>query len=245
MDINSKDSVTGWDQAHLYSPAPRHRRRIILDLLKKLSFENCLDAGCAQAYLLNEIVHRFPTKGYGCDFSTQVIHSNRLRFPECEFAVVDLENGTWPDNKCFDLVVCSEVIEHIEDWQRAVSHIASMAKRYLVLTVPRGNVRKIDKIVGHHRHFEGEELRLHLKQHGFECLRIIRHGFPVHSFYKRAINFLAPEKIYDLFQGKKDYSFFQKCLSHVIYVAFYLNYLFSSGGQLFILAERQHKKETT
>ena len=100
-------------------------------------------------------------------------------------------------------------------------------------------MRAIDKRVGHFRHFEGSELIEALQEQGFHCLRFIRHGFPMHSLYKRLINNIAPEKVYESFQGGKDYSFLQKLLSQILYVSFYINYLFSKGDQVIILAERK------
>ena len=49
---NATNVVAQWDDAHRYTPAPRHRRRLILDLLAGLDFADCLDAGCAQPFLL-------------------------------------------------------------------------------------------------------------------------------------------------------------------------------------------------
>ena len=239
MDKNFREIASEWDHAHRYTPAPRHRRNIILSLLKNLQFKECLDAGCAQPYLLQAIMRKFSVKGYGCDISTKVINENCKRVSNCEFRVLDLEKETWPEQRQFELVVSSEVLEHISDWQSAINNIAKMASHYLLITVPSGRIRKIDKMVGHYRHFEGGELVSQLASQGFKCKRIIRHGFPVHSLYKRMINGVAPDQIYRLFDNGKKYSFAKKMVSHLLYAAFYLNYLFSRGDQLFILAERQ------
>lgn len=234
-----KEIASQWDHAHRYSPAPRHRRKIILRLLKKLSFSDCLDAGCAQPYLLQEIAKKFNVLGYGCDISTQVVKANKQKMPQCDFQVLDLEKECWPNQKQFDLVISSEVIEHIDDWQSAIRNISAMAKRYVLITVPAGRVRTIDKKVGHFRHFEGNELIATLNTQGFRCLRFLRHGFPMHSLYKRLINCIAPNHVYESFQGGKEYSFLQKLFSQFIYILFYVNYLFSDGDQVIVLAERR------
>src|SRR5947209_2086163 len=49
---NARNVVADWDDAHRYTPAPRHRRRLILKWVSGLDFADVLDAGCAQPYLL-------------------------------------------------------------------------------------------------------------------------------------------------------------------------------------------------
>ncbi len=39
------DEVAAWDDAHRYTPAPRHRRRLLLKLIGTLDFSDVLDAG--------------------------------------------------------------------------------------------------------------------------------------------------------------------------------------------------------
>lgn len=235
----SADVAAGWDDMHRYSPAPRHRRKMILKILSKINFDTCLDAGCAQGYLLQQIIAKFPSvKGHGCDLSPLVIEDNKTRFPECTFNVVDIEKNTWPEPKQFDVVICTEVIEHISDWKSAVQHLANMSKHYLLVTVPGGKIRAIDKKVGHYRHFSGDDLVAEIETHGFSCEPIVRQGFPVHSLYKKLINAFAPEEIYAAFSGEKKYSFMQKSISNALYYLFHINYFFNRGEQIFILAKK-------
>lgn len=236
-----KEMAGQWDHTLRYSPAPRHRRIMILRMLRGLQFADFLDAGCAQGYLLQAIKHRYNAKAYGCDISTSVINQNKLRMPDCEFMALDLAKEKWANNKQFDLVVNSEVVEHIKDWKMAINHLASMARHFLLITVPSGKVRTVDKLIGHFRHFEADEMVSEIERHGFICTHVFRHGFPVHSLYRRLIDHIAPFKIHQAFQNGKEYSFVKKMFSHAIYFAFYIDYLFSTGDQLFILAKRQTK----
>lgn len=234
----SNDIAADWDDMHRHSPAPRHRRRIILKLLSNIQFNDYLDAGCAQGYLVHEIAQRHKAKGYGCDLSPLVIADNKKRFPKAEFSVVNIESERWVDNRQFDVVISSEVIEHIADWKAAVNHLANMSRKYLLITVPGGVRRPIDIKVGHYRHFNGSEIISELNTLGFSCEPVIRHGFPIHSLYKRLINFASPDKIYTAFSGETKYSPFQKAVSNFLYYLFYLNDLFNGGEQVFIFAKR-------
>src|SRR4051812_33133193 len=87
---NAPNVVAAWDDAHRCSPAPRHRRRLVLKWVAGLTFADCLDAGCAQPYLLHEIVRRHGCRGYGCDISDRVMDQNRDDPFGCEFRQLDL-----------------------------------------------------------------------------------------------------------------------------------------------------------
>jgi len=235
--MSGENYVASWDDAHRYSPAPRHRRRLIAGWIQGLRFSNCLDAGCAQPYLL-ESLQRRRIAAYGCDISEEVIRRNRTRFPYTRFEQFDLVQQAWPGGRRFDLVVCSEVLEHVGDWGAALANLAKMSRRHLLITVPGGKIRPIDRHIGHLRHFEGAELVTALRNHGLDAIRLRRWGWPMHSIYKRAINGIMPEQVYRTF-GEQRYGFGKKLLSQAINIAFYVNDAFPWGTQLLILSRRQ------
>ena len=228
-------------ESQRYLALPRHRRRIILSLLKSLKFSDCLDVGSAQHDLLDDIKRNFNINTYACDISEAIVNENKIKMPDSEFRVLDIERETWP-NKTFDLVICSEVIEHIVHWEAAVKNLTQMAKHYLLITVPSGKIRKTDLIVGHYRHYQGDELISCLKTNGFKCAELKQHGFPMHSLYKLLINIARPETLYNSFHSKDKYTLVKKGFAHLIYGLFFMDYFFSSGNQLYILAERDDRE---
>jgi SAM-dependent methyltransferase len=240
--IDDKNIAVHWDDAHRFSPAPRHRRRLLLKTIALLDFKNCLDAGCAQLYLLQEIVRRHHVTGYGCDISDQVIASNRSLAPDCNFITLDLATDVWPADRQFDLVLCSEVLEHIPDWKAALRNLARMSRKHLLITVPSGKIRHIDKLVGHHYHFNGQELEAELRSIGFSIKQIRRWGFPFHSLYKILINRFAADQIYASFTGVQ-YGFLRQLFCNALYLLFYLNG-FNSGNQLIVLAQKSSAEGT-
>ena len=236
--MSLENYVASWGDAHRYSPAPRHRRRLIAAWLRGLRFSDCLDAGCAQPYLLEKL-QRHRIAAFGCDISGEVIRRNKIRFPDARFEQFDLVQQAWPGGRRFDLVVCSEVLEHVEDWGAALANLTRMSRRHLLITVPGGKIRPIDRHIGHLRHFEGAELVTALRNHGLDAIRLRRWGWPMHSIYKRAINGIMPEQVYRTF-GEQEYGFWKKLLSQIINIAFYANDIFPWGNQLLILARRQY-----
>lgn len=236
QNANEQNVVAGWHDAHLYSAAPRHRRRIVLDVLAHLEFKDVLDAGCAQGFLLEQITRRFDVAGYGCDISDKVIEENQHRLRGIQFRALDLTRQRWPGDKQFDVVISSEVIEHIPQWQGVVASLAAMSRKHLLITVPTGKIRAMDRLVGHHQHFQGPELRATLEANGFVVDRIWKWGFPMHSLYKRLLSMLPADHLYEQF-ADKPYGAFEKIVSRVLDAAFYLN-VFPAGAQLYVLAHR-------
>lgn len=237
-NVNEKNIVAQWDDAHRYSPAPRHRRRLLLNLIANLGFRDLLDAGCAQPYLLQEVVRRYEVQGYGCDISDRVMAANQASMPGCQFRALDLTREVWPDCRTFDLVISSEVLEHILDWPAALANLVRMSHRHLLITVPGGKRRAMDKMVGHHQHFQGPELLAALEDQGCAIIGVRRWGFPLHALYKQLISLLSPEKLYSSFGGSH-YSPSQRLLSELLYGAFFVNDLFNAGDQLIVLARVQ------
>jgi SAM-dependent methyltransferase len=232
---NATNVVAQWDDAHRYTPAPRHRRRLILNMLRGLDFADCLDAGCAQPFLLRAIVERFGVSGYGCDISDQVIAQNGQSLPHCTFRVLDLTREVWPEGRRFDLVVCSEVLEHLTDWKAAVANLVRMARKKLLITVPSGPIRPMDQMVGHLQHFQGPELCAALEDNGCTIQKVRFWGFPWHSLYKRSISALSPAQLYSTFSGGERYGLGKRLVSHALNLLFYAN-VFNAGYQLFVRA---------
>ena len=227
--------VFGWDEAHRRSPAPRHRRRLVVEAVRGLGVRDCLDAGCGQPYLLAQIQRELGLETYGCDLSDRTMEDSAGSQVASEFRVLDLSRETWPGRR-FDLVICSEVLEHIPDWPEAVANLARMARRYVLITVPTGRVRAMDRMVGHTQHFAGPELLAALRDAGCRPLSVGRWGFPFHSLYRVAISSRA-ERVYDAFSGNHAYGPGRKLLSVALYGLFFANDLFRTGDELIVLAQ--------
>jgi hypothetical protein len=232
--------VAGWTDAHAYSPAPRHRRRIMLNWLRDLSFSSLLDAGCAHADFLRALSLERPDVAlHGCDICRELMDHNAATLPSIHFATVDLTRDKFPKEGTFDVVVTSEVLEHIEDWRHALRNVLAHSNRYVFVTVPAGPRYSIDQRIGHFKHYTVAEMASAVEEEGFRVLRSGYWGFPFHSLYKWAINAFSPEAVYTAF-AERPYGFFKKAFCHLLYLLFLANDLFpSKGGQLLLLAERK------
>jgi SAM-dependent methyltransferase len=237
--VSDHNAAVHWDQAHRYTPAPRHRRRLLFKLIKRLNVSDVLDAGCAQPLLVKRVIDELGIPACGCDISDRVMEQAAREVPRGEFRALDLAHEVWPDGRQFDLVVCSETLEHIADWKAAIANLVVMSSRYVLITVPSGKVRPVDELMGHYRHFEAGDISRALEDAGCETLSSRYWGFPVHSAYRAAVDRFGSDKVYASFAEDKPYSTAQKGASHLLYGLFYANDLFHSGSQLIVLARKR------
>lgn len=239
--IDYNQATPTWEDSHRYGPAPRWRRRILRHIIQGLNVTSVLDAGCAQPFLLLDLqkIDSGELKLSGCDYSQPVVEENKKRHPSIEFFSCNLseENILLEERRSFDCVVCSEVLEHVPDYKIAVSNLCRLSNRYVLITVPSGKIRPIDRAVGHLRHFTKEMISQEFLKNGFEIEYSSYKGFPFHSLYKRMINIGGGIGITNKFSSSK-YGALEKIISDLVYFLFRFN-IAPWGDQLIALAKRK------
>jgi hypothetical protein len=235
MKIDYNLATPSWHDSHLYGPAPRWRRRIIRNMVKKLDVKTCLEAGCAQPFLMLDL-KAMGIKMAGCDISVPVIEDNAKIYSDMDFFVTDLCSNMEVSER-YDLVTCSEVLEHLPDYQKAIQNICKLSEKYIIITVPSGERYPIDENVGHLRHYEPDILVKPLEDNGFKTVKVLKAGFPFHSLYKRLINIGGGSAVSEKYSSNK-YGTFEKLVSTFVYFLFSFN-VFPFGSQLIILAQKK------
>jgi SAM-dependent methyltransferase len=221
---------TKWDDMKRYGPFSRHIRRILKDIIRPLEIESVLDIGCGQGSLLQELCVEFPSiKPYGVDISKSAVELAIQRVPNGRFWVSDISQQ--PLNEKYDLVVCSEVLEHIPDDITTIQNLRQMTDKYLLISAPQGRMRRFERKVGHVRNYAPGELVKKLEENGFVIVSVLEWGFPFYSPLYR--NFLE-------FTGSKgttgEFGRIRKLSSNIIYYLFELNSS-KRGDEIFILAK--------
>jgi SAM-dependent methyltransferase len=223
-----------WSDMLRFYPSGVHRRRMVARWLARLGPRSVLDAGCGAGHMLAALRERLPGAQFiGIDAAAGTIAENRMRLPWGRFEHVDLGRGRLDER--FDAVVCSEVLEHIEDDRRALGNLAAMTGRYLMLTVPAGPIMPLERGFGHLRHYRLRELGDAVESLGLRVLRAEAWGFPWMNLFKRAAN-LRPQSTMSAF-GAGEWSWRKKAVGVALTGLFYCN-LPVGGPQIFLLAER-------
>jgi SAM-dependent methyltransferase len=220
-----------WDDMKKYGPMSRHIRRNIKFLVHSLKFQTVLDVGCGQGSFLAELRTEFPhIKAYGTDISLSGVELARQQVPEGQFWVLDATKERLADK--FDLVVCSEVLEHIPDDLAALQNIAQMTSKYLVVSTVQGRMRPFEVgEVGHVRNYAPGELVRKIEVSGFKVRKVVEWGFPFYSPLYRDFLQLTGSK-----GTTGSFGRMRRLISTAIYYLFMLNSS-KRGDEIFVLAE--------
>jgi SAM-dependent methyltransferase len=206
-----------WDDMKRFGPTSRHTRRLILNLIANLEFASVLDVGCGQGSPLEALAESRPgIELAGIDISVQAVELAKHRLPGATFSALDLTKGSL-DRK-FDLIVCSDVLEHIEDDVAALANMRKMASRWCVISTLQGRMRKFEREVGHVRNYRRGELTSKIEAAGFVIRRQLNWGFPFFSPLYRDILDRVPQGATTGHFGLR-----RRLLSNALYAIFYAN----------------------
>ena len=105
--------------------------------LKALEPTSILDFGCGEGFLTEALATEgAPLNGYiGVDLREDAIEEARTRNPNQKFLVTDLFDPVALDPK-YDVVLASQVLEHLIGPDKFLERLAQLTGRRLILTVP-------------------------------------------------------------------------------------------------------------
>lgn len=221
------------------NPGARHRRRLTLRMLRGVEFDSVLDVGCGSGELLLHLHRARGGRGRwaGADLARETLETNRCAMPWAEFVEFDLVAGPLPDafDSAFDLVLCCEVLEHLDDRARAFEHLAATVRPggTLLVSCPTGRVFETERRFGHVSHPDARELEALGSACGLETERAANWGWPLYRALKWAANVDTDWSMRNF--GSGSYSRTGRWLNHLLYVANFLNLDSRAGCQLFHL----------
>lgn len=113
----------------------KDRNQASLFLLKKHmrldeKFDIVLDTGSRDGLLLRAI-----GEGFGASKLIAIDWHNRIE-NEVEFLSHNLENILPFDDKYFDVVICNDVLEHVEQKKKLFAELLRASKQYVIISLP-------------------------------------------------------------------------------------------------------------
>ncbi|MBU1322451.1 class I SAM-dependent methyltransferase [Patescibacteria group bacterium] len=110
--------------------------RQLFSLIKLKTINSVLDAGCGEGFTLNQFrLNRLGRQLAGIDASTAAVALAKKLHPHFKYAIGNIYHLPYPANS-FDLVVCTEVLEHLQTPQQAIREIQRVSKKYCLFSVP-------------------------------------------------------------------------------------------------------------
>ena len=180
-------------------PVDRKFARISAALASALPCESFLDAGCGDGRHLAALpsLGPVPSRVVGVDIAESILRTaaaaTRAAGVEAELVRANLEALPFPDGD-FDLVLCTQAIEHVLDPPRALGELHRVLRRggtlvistdnsnarvSQVLNAPRAAVVRLLGLAGRrrkvhfpHRSFERAEFEALVRGAGFEVVRM-------------------------------------------------------------------------
>jgi ubiquinone/menaquinone biosynthesis C-methylase UbiE len=131
------DSHSFWDSRY-----HQKRKKRLISLLKSFPHaEIFLDVGCGTGEYVVE-ASRFSAQPIGFDVSKKYLKGIKKLNARTQLVQADARSLPLKD-KCADLVLCSETIEHLPCPNAAIEEISRVTKRTLVISTPNYGVMRI------------------------------------------------------------------------------------------------------
>jgi SAM-dependent methyltransferase len=109
------------------------------ELWNKAAPESILDVGCGEGVLTEQWADKLGSRrivGIDLDDPKLKAEWDKRQRGNLEYRVEDATNLSYGDNE-FDMSTAIEVLEHVPDPERTVSEMARVAKRWVLVSVPR------------------------------------------------------------------------------------------------------------
>lgn len=106
----------------------------IARIVKSIDGESVCDVGCGTGVLLDHVRSANPglKRLTGVDF----VVDDAAKIDGVEYVAAMIESLPFADGE-FDTVICTHVIEHVLDYRRAIAELRRIARRRLIIVVPR------------------------------------------------------------------------------------------------------------
>jgi ubiquinone/menaquinone biosynthesis C-methylase UbiE len=149
-------------------PAFRHRRTLVRRLLPSEAPARILDVGCGDGSLARDLSERTGAAVTMADLSWRRVERARGALPGGAAAQASIYALPWKE-RSFDLVVCTDLLEHLDDPTAAMAELVRVSARHVLVSVP--NQIAIEKTLCPHC---GKDYFLYGHQHSFGREGIVR-----------------------------------------------------------------------
>lgn len=193
-----KDTIRTIIHTQYNDPLLNHLTEKIVDHLALVNGKSLLDIGCGVGRVdILAAVKGFTT--VGVDIEKKVIalaKENAKRFgldAQCKFIAGNILQQKSLSKQLFDVVICSEVIEHVSNPQEIIDFAYKVLKKngLIILTAPNDPKlwSVLDEYAGHVKRFRVQEIKQLLSH--FTILRFYTVGFPFMRIIIRCYDTIA------------------------------------------------------
>jgi len=115
----------------------------ISELYSSIEVESVFDGGCGEGFVLHTLNQVRPIKTCGAiDLDRIEVEDASRNLPFCDVKQGSLYDIPFENNQ-FDLVICSEVLEHLVEPEKGLKELHRICIKYAILSVPREPIWRI------------------------------------------------------------------------------------------------------
>lgn len=126
----------------------------IYNIVKWFNFQNMIDVWCWEWFLLKKLKPLLNWKYVvWIDYDIKAVENAKLLHKEIDISQWDVTNLKYGDEQ-FDLVICLEVLEHLENPQLWLEELLRVGKKNLILSVPNEPIFTIMRFLSFNNFFQ-------------------------------------------------------------------------------------------
>ena len=105
-------------------------------LISLTKVESILDLGCGEGFVIGYLRnHNNNLRFEGLDINKEAINMAKKLNPDVNFVICNLYKLQYNENS-FDLVMLTEVLEHLEDPEKVMNVVKKISNKHFILSVP-------------------------------------------------------------------------------------------------------------
>ncbi len=108
----------------------------VVKTIRPLNIDSVLDVGCGEGFTLARLQKEKIGKEFeGIEYDDGAIELGKKLYPRLKITRGDIYSLPYKTNS-FDLVVCTEVLEHLTEPKKAYRELLRVSKKYVLISVP-------------------------------------------------------------------------------------------------------------
>src|SRR3990167_9458135 len=160
----------------------------VVKTIRPLNIDSVLDVGCGEGFTLARLQKEKIGKEFeGIEYDEGAIELGKKLYPRLNIQKGDIYKLPHKSNSV-DLVICTEVLEHLENPKKAYRELIRVSKKYVLLSVPNEPFFTIQRIArfqnilhlgAHPEHIQHWTIPAFTKFVKIKGVRIVTRKFPI------------------------------------------------------------------